>query len=277
MQPLHIIAHICLAIQLASAAKSADKDDKAFCWDAIASLNMDALGVIISALGWIISLVVLYYIQNELKMAIKNRNLSFSSDVDKMLIEHPELWEFYDSHIGKFSGANKEEFLVCKEYITKEFVSIEDCKGVTIESDRKIKICFYGRDKKIYDRKVRKHTFKNKGWCKIETDGKTTIRRLEPFKITTLSARNKLLEGKLNAFTYFMLNHFEVILLEKNHETYPAWRRYMQYCLRRSERFREKVDKIIIEDIDFKGLYRDDFTRELKKMKKEYEDNTDIS
>ena len=248
-----------------------------FSWDSLCTFNNDTLATLISALGWIVSAIVLYYIQQELRLVVKNRNLGFSSEVDKMLIDNPELWEFYDSHVGKFSVRIGNEYRKGNRFTfqTKEILEIEDCQGVTVTSTEKVKVCLYIKNKKMFERKVRSITFAHNGRARIDTYGKTVLQRDTDFTLRQFSLKSRQLEAKLDAFTYYMLNHFEVILLEKNQATYPGWRRYMQYCMRKSERFRSKLEKIIEDDVDFRGLYGPRYIAELKKMKLEYETKND--
>lgn len=248
-----------------------------FSWDSLCTFNNDSLATLISALGWIVSAIVLYYIHEQLRLVIKNRNLGFSSEADKMLIDNPELWEFYDSHVGKFSKRDDNEFRTRSHFSfdTKEILEIADCHGVTVTSTEKVKVCFYIGRKKMFERKVHSITFVHHGRARIDTYGTTVLQRDTPFTLRQFSMESRQLEAKLDAFTYFMLNHFEVILLEKNQATYPGWRRYMQYCMRKSERFRSKLEKIIEDDEDFRGLYGPRYIAELKKMKLEYETKND--
>lgn len=138
-----------------------------------------------------IALAQLIYARMAIHQDVKNRNLSYLSELDRMLIEDPKLWQFYD----------------------------EDAKDV-----------------------------------KPAKNGDDPV----------------ICEGKLKAFIYYKLNHFEITLTEENMSphTAEAWNSYMIYCLQSSSRFTKEVESILLEK-GYKGLFGPLFVLKLAIVYKE--------
>lgn len=136
------------------------------------------------------AIVTLIYTSRSLRMMVKARNLTFLGEIDKMMVEKPSLWRFYDSY---------------------------------------------------------------------------NIKKNQDFKAADF-------DGELLAFTYFKLNHFEIILLDKNMSprTAKAWHKFMGYCLTHSSVLKEEVVKIISCQEDYRGIFGKRFEVKLFKIYSKY-------
>lgn len=131
------------------------------------------------------AIITLAYTSTTLRNTVKARNLGFLSEIDKMMVEKPGLWRFYDHYNPK-----------------------------------------------------------------------------------SPNFRENVADGELLAFTYFKLNHFEIILLDKSMSRYTAkaWLKFMGYCLTHSNPMKEEVTKIISCREDYRGLFGKRFERKLYKL-----------
>ncbi|HLP53928.1 MAG TPA: hypothetical protein VK151_02830 [Fluviicola sp.] len=143
----------------------------------IVSILVSAVGIYYSIKMFKVSKTTLEGSQEILtlsKMALKedvySRNLQFWSEIDRMIIEQPDLWKFYDNNSN------------------------------------------------------------------LSND-----------------------EGRILAFVYYKLNHYEIIYKDADEVTKNAWERYIEYCLKKSSVFKHVVEKIINDNEELKGLYSEGF------------------
>lgn len=194
------------------------------------------VGDIATSLATLAALIALLISIRALNRGKVYNDLSFLSEVDKMLIEHPELKQFYDHEKKvenmKITPASGE---VTVSYLNKENkITEEKIKDVSDFDSSKIKSI--------------------SGNAIIQIDKKETGHSTPSEKENT--------DQKIHGFIYYKLNNFE-IALERHHDlqSEEAWVKYMVHSMLLSTAFRNVVQKES-EDI----IYSKNFKKKLKDL-----------
>lgn len=183
------------------------------------------------------------------------RDLAFLSEIDKMLINDPELWGIYDKYkTAKFSQ------IVVNGQTT---IDIKNEAAFKISDPGSIKVT--GKGEYSFDKADMKPVSGNSiaidGEKLLYLKGDLVIETNAGSKISFESKESLDYEGKIRAFAYYKLNNFELALpsaAEYNEERTASWESYIQEVIIKSEVFRG----IVLEAIASK-IYNQSFREKL--------------
>lgn len=152
------------------------------------------------------------------------KDLAFLSEVDKMMVNNPELWAIYDRGKDKYRFTDKESL---------EF-SIEPLAlGLKVKNNEVVKDI--SSKEEIEYSKIKD----------LEIDGKAKLnieKRVQEVPLTKLEEVRRV--DRLRAFCYFKLNNFEWAM-ERNHDKQiqEAWDNYMIHTVIHSTLFKNILKK----------------------------------
>ncbi len=214
--------------------------------------DLDWLTMLIGAISLLISGLGFYYIIKTFDKDIQNRNLTYLAELDKILIEHPELWTFYDGH-------NRD--LTAMLSIKNSMIEITDCNETfVIENGKDVEIATLNTSSKIFINEILVESpFKIVKNEKIiaKIDGSANIKNINTCDIRIQRLEDKLLNLKLKGLIYYKMNHYEVFIRDKKLK--EEWKGITKYSLANSTVFREQLEDILKKrQSEYKGLYLDE-------------------
>jgi len=210
----------------------------------------------------VLSLVALWFSWRTYSRDKKYKDLEFIAEVDKLLLEHPELWAYED--------AKRKQYESSVEVITPSSIKITgteklffkdsfDCLITALSKD--VSVTTGSGDEQIISAGSQVPiNGKTSTQLIIENDAKVDI--LSGNSVILQSLNDKLLDHKIEAFLYYKLNNFEMALKQQNDKSArECWEEYLVYLYKKSTPFNK-----IIQDIagpDYGDIYDQDFVREI--------------
>jgi|GEM_PF-2522361 len=223
----------------------------------------DWLIVISSLIGLLISGFGFYYVVQTFRKDIQSRNLNYLAELDKILIEHPELWSFYDEF--QQSHELNVEFENGEIQVSKEEFSISNGKDLSIKKHDQSHLYIDGKIQNDY-------VLESNDIFNIKVDGNITLSNLGNAKISFIGTNKKILDSKIRALIYYKMNHYEVFIKDKKLK--EEWKGITKYSMKHSTPFREQLKTMLEErNGNFKGLYLEDTYKAFLETYNEYADN----
>lgn len=229
-----------------------------------ANLAVTALGLLVSTLGF-------YYVIITFRKDIEMRNLNYVAELDKLLIEYPELWEFFDEH--RQNPKARIEFIKnnCDLYAYNDTIELSGGQNTIID---KLQGNIFVRINDIPVSIPYKVETNDRLLLHIEGDARISHISSEAL-IRFKSDSARAADHRLRGLVYYKLNHYESFIQQKN--SMEGWNGYMKYNLKHSTLFRESLEKILRSRYGRnKGLYTLDTYEIFRKIYNEHAKENDL-
>jgi hypothetical protein len=221
---------------------------------------------------WLIPLIVsaifgisaFYFSQNTMRRDKRYRDLAFTAEVDKLLIEHPEL-RAYDNDYT----VQKRQPLIISAPVTititgKEKIKITGTHSFEISplNGDIVKISSDGTTNSFVAADAA--TYKDIATDKeYEIENNTKIKITQCSNVIILSTQDEITKSKIRAFCYYILNNFELALMHHDENSIVPWENYLKHTYDKSSQFQELVKKAQGEN---KHIFSVDFVKKLNDL-----------
>jgi hypothetical protein len=197
----------------------------------------------------------------------KYKDLAFISEIDKLLLEHPELWAYEDDKRRKYLSEIKMS--------TPAKIGISGTEKILIKAPYKFIAIALREDVQVTINWVQQanipantsQKFKNTVDAEVTIVGNATLKIKTRNGAILQSLEDKLLDDKLDAFCYYKLNNFELALkghkANSSNKAAAAWIQYLRFIHAKSERFRNIIAEVRGPN---RQIYNADFVKKIEEI-----------
>lgn len=222
---------------------------------------------------WLIPLVVsaifgiaaFFFSQMTMKRDKRYRDLAFIAEVDKLLIEHPELRGYDNNYISKIVAPLTIASPVKLTFKGKEKITIKGTHSfiVTPLNGKTVNISS-GNEKKSFsalDNTSFQNIMEDKDY-EIENDAEIDIRQCSNVIVKPL--QDDLTNAKIRSFCYYILNNFELALMHQTRKSIQPWKNYLKHTYNKSNQFKELVKNA--QSKEGKNIFSTEFVKQLDEL-----------
>lgn len=236
------VVHVDSANALVEAIKTLGKKDEFDWWN----LAIQALVVVAAIWAGVTALKSLKATNRSIGRDKRYRDLAFIAEVDKLLIEYPELWAYEDAKKEKYES-KIEVTGPAKIKITgteKIFVGQACVFTVTASAEKDVLVLGPGINQTIPKGDNGGISLAAAGEITIQNEAVLEFAEKNTIPVILQSAADKLSEGRLDAFCYYKLNNFELALKDQDDQAKDCWEEYLAFIYRNSKRFERIIDEV---------------------------------